>query len=45
VLSVNDLDFASKGNSLYMIYQQNKERMARRAAGGGLSTLGLTGVP
>jgi hypothetical protein len=45
VLSVNDLDFASKGNSLYMIYHQSKERMAQRAGGRGLSTLGLTGIP
>jgi hypothetical protein len=45
VLSVNDLEFSSKGNSLYMIYQQSKERMAARAGGAGLSTLGLTGTP
>jgi len=43
VLSVNDLDFASKGNSLYMIYQQTKERMAKSASGNNLSTLGLGG--
>ena len=45
VLSVNDLEFSSKGNSLYMIYQQGKERLAARAGGAGLSTLGLTGIP
>ncbi|MGC9969997.1 MAG: hypothetical protein ABSE56_05350 [Bryobacteraceae bacterium] len=44
VLSVNDLDFASKGNSLYMIYQQTKERMARSASGNNLSTLGVGGM-
>jgi hypothetical protein len=45
VLSVNDLDFSSKANSLYMIYQQNKERMARRAIGASLSSLGVTRLP
>jgi hypothetical protein len=44
VLSVNDLDFGSKGNSLYMIYQQTKERMARSASGNNLSTLGVGGL-
>jgi hypothetical protein len=44
VLSVNDLDFASKGNSLYMIYHQTKERMARSASGKNLSTLGVGGL-
>jgi hypothetical protein len=44
VLSVNDLVFASKGNSLYMIYQQTKERMARSASGNNLSTLGVGGL-
>jgi hypothetical protein len=45
VLSATDLEFSSKGNSLYMIYQRGKERMARRAGGAGLSMLGLTGIP
>src|SRR5262249_4995106 len=27
VLSIDDLGFSSKGGSLYMIYQQNKERL------------------
>jgi hypothetical protein len=45
VLSIDDLGFSSKGGSLYMIYQQNKERLAQRATGGSLSSLGLTGIP
>ena len=45
VLSVDDLGFTHKGGSLYMIYQQNKERLAQRATGGTLALLGLTGIP
>ncbi len=45
VLSVDDLGFAHRGGSLYMVYQQNKERLAQRAAGGTLALLGLTGIP
>jgi len=45
VLSINDLDFDSKGGSLFMVYQQQKERMARKAKAGGINTLGLGGIP
>ncbi len=45
VLSVDDLGFDHKGGNLYLIYQQNKERMAQAATGGALPTLGLTGIP
>ena len=45
VLSIDDLGFSSKGGSLYMIYQQNKERLAQSATGGSLPALGLTGIP
>jgi hypothetical protein len=45
VLSIDDLGFAHKGGALYMIYQQTKERLARSAASGGLTGLGLTGIP
>ena len=45
VLSINDLDFDSKGGSLFMVYQQQKERMARKAKAGALNTLGLGGIP
>jgi hypothetical protein len=45
VLSINDLGFTHKGGSLYMIYQQQKERLAALNAGGGLGALGLGGIP
>lgn len=45
VLSVQDLGFDGKGGSLYMVYQQQKERFAQLAAPGLLSTLGLGGPP
>jgi hypothetical protein len=44
VLSVNDLPFAHKGASLYLAYQQQKERLAGMTQGS-LSTLGITGIP
>ncbi|HEX7780343.1 MAG TPA: hypothetical protein VF424_13945, partial [Vicinamibacterales bacterium] len=43
VLSVDDLGFSHKGGNLFMTYLRNKERLATRAVGGGLSTLGLQG--
>lgn len=45
VLSVDDLGFASKGGSIYMAYQQQKERLAARFPAGKLNTLGLGGLP
>lgn len=45
VLSTDDLGFDSKGGSLYLIYQQTKERLAAAAPGAGLPALGLTGIP
>ena len=45
VLSVDDLGFTHKGGTLYMIYQQTKERLAQRATGGTLAILGLDGDP
>ncbi len=45
VLSIDDLDFSSKGGSLFMIYQQQKERLAGQSATGTLSSLGLGGIP
>jgi hypothetical protein len=41
VLSVDDLGFDHKGGSLYMSYQQNKEKLATMFKGGALSTLGV----
>lgn len=45
VLNVNDLGFEHKGGSLYMAYQQAKERLAVRLPGGPLSGLGIGGIP
>ena len=45
VLSIDDLGFDSKGGSLFMIYQQQKERLASQGAAGGLSALGIGGLP
>jgi hypothetical protein len=44
VLSVYDLGFDVKGGSLYMAYQQQKERLAAMNNGGSLSGLGLRGI-
>jgi hypothetical protein len=45
VLTVDDLGFAPKGGSLYMVYQQQKEALAALYRSGGLSALGLGGLP
>lgn len=45
VLNVNDLGFAHKGGSLFMAYQQQKERLAAMSQGGALNTLGIGGIP
>ena len=45
VLSVNDLGFNVKGGSLFMAYQQQKEKMAAQNAGGTLSALVIGGIP
>lgn len=45
VLSVQDLGFDGKGGSLFMVYQQQKERFAQQAAPATLATLGLRGPP
>jgi len=44
VLSVNDLDYASKGGSLFMVYQQQKERLAESAPNNQLNTLGIGSI-
>lgn len=44
VLSVNDLGFTNQGGSLFLIHHQQKERLAKLAAGT-LSALGLKGIP
>jgi hypothetical protein len=45
VLSVTDLGFSHKGGSLYMAYQQQKERLASKSRGGPLSALGIGEIP
>jgi hypothetical protein len=44
VLTVNDLAFASKGGSLYLVYQQQKEQLAGKVPSANLSALGIGGV-
>lgn len=45
VLTIDDVTFASTGGSIYMAYQQQKERLAQSAAGGRLSALGVGSIP
>jgi hypothetical protein len=45
VLSVDDLGFDEKGGSLFMVYQQQKERLATMAPRGTLRDLGIGGLP
>jgi hypothetical protein len=45
VLSVTDLPFSSKGGSLFIVYQQQKERLAALAESRNLSPLGIGGIP
>jgi len=45
VLNVNDLGFGDKGGHLYMVYHQNRERLARRHPGGSLTSLGFNTLP
>jgi hypothetical protein len=44
VLSVNDVGFEAKAGSLYMIYQQQKERLAGLAPAGSFANLGIKGI-
>jgi hypothetical protein len=45
VLTVDDLDFAHKGASLFISYLQQKENLAGRAGNGRLDVLGLGELP
>jgi hypothetical protein len=45
VLNTNDLPFESKGGSLYLIYHQQKEKLARTGPAGSFGTRGLGGIP
>src|SRR6266480_7395207 len=44
VLSVNDVGFDAKAGSLFMAYQQQKEKLAAQSAGGALNALGIGGI-
>ena len=44
VLSVNDVGFDAKAGSLYMTYQQQKERLAGLAPSGSFANLGIKGI-
>ena len=45
VLSIDDLNFSDKGGSLYMVYQQQKEALAKVYQGGTFAALGIRGIP
>jgi hypothetical protein len=45
VLNVDDLGFEHKGGSLFLVYQQQKERLAGLAPAGSFGTLGIGGIP
>jgi hypothetical protein len=45
VLNINDVGFAHKAGSLFMIYLQQKERLAGMSQGGTLGALGISGIP
>jgi hypothetical protein len=44
VLNINDIGFDTNGGSLYMNYQQQKERMAEMSKKGVLGMLGIGGI-
>jgi len=44
-LSYDDLGFATKGGSLFLAYQQQKERMAALSQAGTFGALGIGGIP
>ena len=44
VLNVNDVGFDAKAGSLYMTYQQQKERLANRGPAGSFANLGIKGI-
>ena len=44
-LSYDDLGFSTKGGSLFLAYQQQKERMAAMSQAGTFGALGIAGIP
>jgi hypothetical protein len=45
VLTVNDLGFAHRGGNLFLLYLQQKERLAAMNRSAELGALGITGIP
>jgi len=45
VLTIDDLGFDHKGGGLYLVYQQNKEKLADQGSDGVLAQLGIGGIP
>jgi hypothetical protein len=45
ILTINDLNFNTKGASIYMAYFQQKEQLAKRAQPGTLGALGISRIP
>ncbi|WP_426105212.1 hypothetical protein [Massilia sp. TSP1-1-2] len=45
VLNINDLGFNDKGGHLFMVYQQQKEQLARQSGSAALAGLGLGAAP
>lgn len=45
VLTVDDLGFAHRGGSLFLLYQQQKERFAAASVNGALGGLGILSIP
>lgn len=45
VLTIDDIDFSSVAGSIYLTYQQRKEKLAASAPAGSLSAFGLSAVP
>jgi len=44
VLSIDDIGFSSVGGSIFLTYQQRKERLAAATTPGSLAAFGITGV-
>jgi hypothetical protein len=44
VLTIDDIDFSSVAGSIYLSYQQRKEKLAASAPPGSLSAFGISGV-
>jgi hypothetical protein len=45
VLNLNDLGFGDKGGHLFLIYHQQKERLAALASSAALGSVGLSNIP